>query len=221
MFAISPVQIRMARASLNWTRQDLAANSGLSFGTIRNVEADDFSPRGDTAEALREVFEKNGLEFLPNEGVQRRIEDVHYFCGAESRNRFFRDILQNTRSSGDKIVVFVLSPGMLARCCGGKDDNDMSYVEQLGMCASIQCLLPDTEPAANLPRNIECRYIARTDVLSEPFVVYGSTCTMIHSEGRGDFKFVLLRLPMMAYNYKTGFRTLWKAAAEHPRAGRQ
>jgi transcriptional regulator with XRE-family HTH domain len=221
MFSISPVQIRMARASLNWTRQDLASHSGLSFGTIRNVESDAFSPRGDTAETLRAVFEKNGLEFLPNEGIKRHVEDVELFYGPESCNRFLKDVVQSIRPGGDRIFVFVLSLGMLARCCGGKDESDMSRLEQLGLCASVQCLLPDTEPAIRLPQNIECRYIARAEVLSEPFAVHGTTCTIIHNEGCGDLKFVALRLPMMAYNYKTGFRTLWKSASEQPRADRK
>jgi transcriptional regulator with XRE-family HTH domain len=62
-------QVRMARAALNCTLEELAAESGVSVKTLRKLEKDGPSPNVSlrTHQRVAESFRRGGLIFLPNE----------------------------------------------------------------------------------------------------------------------------------------------------------
>lgn len=57
------VQCRMARTALDWTRQDLAAASGVSERTIARFESGEPVLPGRVT-ALRHSFERKGVLFI-------------------------------------------------------------------------------------------------------------------------------------------------------------
>lgn len=63
---LTGAQARAARAILNWTVKDIADAANVSVSTIRRLEESDgpSNLRGDIADAIREAFEKSGIEFL-------------------------------------------------------------------------------------------------------------------------------------------------------------
>jgi len=62
--AVCEVHIRAARAMLGWTAQELAERSGISFSTIRRMEADAHSVKAENVERARETLENHGITFL-------------------------------------------------------------------------------------------------------------------------------------------------------------
>ena len=73
----SPKQIRMARASLNWTVSDLAKISQVSISTIKRIETNDGFEKATKAnlKLIKETFEASGIEFIGdmNDGPGVRI----------------------------------------------------------------------------------------------------------------------------------------------------
>ncbi len=67
---ITPRQIRMARAVLNWTMSDLSKWTGLHLNTMARVEKDGAVARESTLNLLKAVFQKNGIVFLNEDGVR-------------------------------------------------------------------------------------------------------------------------------------------------------
>jgi transcriptional regulator with XRE-family HTH domain len=62
---ITPAQCRAARALLDWPRQWLASESGISTSSISDFERNAAgTPRNATLTALRRALEKAGIEFL-------------------------------------------------------------------------------------------------------------------------------------------------------------
>jgi ribosome-binding protein aMBF1 (putative translation factor) len=60
-------QLRMARAALDWSADELAAKAGVAISTIRRFE----SGKGalyETVEKLRRTLEAGGVEFIPENG---------------------------------------------------------------------------------------------------------------------------------------------------------
>ena len=92
MSAISSIQIKAARAMLDWSQYDLASAAGLSDTTIGNLESGQMSPRSSTASVIRRVLENAGLEFIEPEGVRMRRDDVMLYDGADSCDQLFDDI---------------------------------------------------------------------------------------------------------------------------------
>jgi transcriptional regulator with XRE-family HTH domain len=65
-------QIRAARALLNWSRLDLALAIGVSPSTIDRLEQAQHA-RQPTLLAIRAIFERHGVEFVPGGARLRQI----------------------------------------------------------------------------------------------------------------------------------------------------
>jgi len=67
-------QMKAARLLLNWKQSDLARVSGMSLATIANMEQGKGTPRDHTLQIVSDTFEKFGVEFLGDHGVDLRPE---------------------------------------------------------------------------------------------------------------------------------------------------
>ena len=63
MQAFTVEQVRAARAFLGWSQRELGEASGLSYETIRNFENTRNSATAQTLAAMRNAFQKSGVEF--------------------------------------------------------------------------------------------------------------------------------------------------------------
>jgi transcriptional regulator with XRE-family HTH domain len=61
---ITAAQIRAARMLIGWKQTDLAAKSGVSEISIKNIERGHTDPRSSTLAALQAAFDKAGVVFL-------------------------------------------------------------------------------------------------------------------------------------------------------------
>ena len=66
--AINPAQVRAVRGLLDWTRDKLAAASGVPKRTLVRLEHAGVQSRGSTVAAVREALEEAGVEFIPSNG---------------------------------------------------------------------------------------------------------------------------------------------------------
>ena len=62
--SVLPLQVRAARALLDWTRDQLAETSGVPLRTVVRFEQGEGSPQRRTVTALRTTLEAVGVEFL-------------------------------------------------------------------------------------------------------------------------------------------------------------
>lgn len=60
---ITAKQIRMARAALNWTMEDISKRTGLHRNTLASVEKDGAPTRESTLKLLQSCFEGEGIAF--------------------------------------------------------------------------------------------------------------------------------------------------------------
>ncbi len=67
---ITPAQIRAARALIGWKQTDLAAASGVSEMSVKNIERGVTDPRASTLQAMQDALETAGVVFLDG-GVNR------------------------------------------------------------------------------------------------------------------------------------------------------
>jgi ribosome-binding protein aMBF1 (putative translation factor) len=66
--SITPAQCRAARQLLGWRQSELAAHVGVSERDIRDFESDDIRGMRIETEAIRQVLEAVGVEFIPESG---------------------------------------------------------------------------------------------------------------------------------------------------------
>jgi transcriptional regulator with XRE-family HTH domain len=68
--ALTACQVRMARAALRWSIEELARHSGVSEKTIRRIEKVFGVPNVtlDTLDKLQACFEAQGMTLIPEDG---------------------------------------------------------------------------------------------------------------------------------------------------------
>lgn len=69
MSSIAPVQIRAARAMLDWSMTDLSKAAGVSVSTIKRFEDGRSAPvSDDTVAKMQGAVEAQGVRFLADDG---------------------------------------------------------------------------------------------------------------------------------------------------------
>ncbi len=102
MMIVVPAQIRAARALVGWTQAELAAASGLSEMSIKNIERSFTDPRASTLSAIVRALEAAGVEFT--NGGEPGVKSRKFKVGDAVR---FRPGSLETAEYGDNIGVVV------------------------------------------------------------------------------------------------------------------
>jgi transcriptional regulator with XRE-family HTH domain len=66
---IHPAQVRAARALLDWSREQLSAECGVTVRTLDRFEAGSVAPQRRTVEAIRSALEAAGVIFIDQNGA--------------------------------------------------------------------------------------------------------------------------------------------------------
>jgi len=205
-------QIKAARALLDWSQNDLADAAGLSINTIRNLELGYISPRGSTTNVVRQALEDAGLEFIDNEGIKRRMEEVKIYQGADSCHMFFNDILQTIREKPGDIVCVAKSQEIVAQSYGVKNFNHLDRLERLSEIANVKCLLSDAAPSRLFNDAFQFRTISRYHAGPVSYYVYGDKYAVVLTEKNDAFRFVVFKSMSLAQAYHANFMSLWDNA---------
>ena len=75
---ITLAQIKAARALLGWPQRQLASETGLSLGTIKNIESGVQDPRGSHLTAIEQAFTRAGVVLLETEDQRGRGQGVRF-----------------------------------------------------------------------------------------------------------------------------------------------
>jgi predicted transcriptional regulator len=63
---ILPEQLRAARALLDWSREKLRDESGVTARTLARIEAGEVVPHSSTMNKIRTALEAAGVRFIPS-----------------------------------------------------------------------------------------------------------------------------------------------------------
>jgi DNA-binding XRE family transcriptional regulator len=207
---ICPEQIRAARAWMDWTREGLAEESGLSPATIRNLEKGKIAPR--SIEAVRVAFEKKGFHFHEESGLSRQTNQSKVYEGRDSRELFYEDVLATIREKGGEIGAIFETQGHLARALGVTDYARLERLEQLGKVATVKCLLSDVR---QLPLSVPSfQFRATTYDRLNPWAsfVYGDKMAIVARAAGMDFTFHVMKDVEIAQDGSKRFASGWDSA---------
>jgi len=112
---LDPRQIRAALELIDWNTAELAEAADLNADTVRRICRGTINrPHEGTEQKIREVFERRGVKFLPDCGVQLDDGLVRVVQGEDSYLRLLDEVYHTMRGhSGDVLFFFVddaLSP---------------------------------------------------------------------------------------------------------------
>ena len=202
-------QIKAARAWMGWTREFLAGESGVSCGTIRNLEDGNISPRDDTTHAIREAFERKGLEFT-TDGIRKRQKEILMCAGQNSHQVFYTTLMQSIVSGqgGGVVAVTESQKDFFEIFC-----NNHEWLRRLDEFAAIRCLTTvgsgsETSPYARIAFRAA---VTDHDRQLPGCLIFDRKFVMIRKVGRG-YHFMIVADTEMAHYHKVLFDAAWKKA---------
>lgn len=95
-------QIRAGRALLDWNQSDLADRAGLSQTGIARIENGTNQPNAKTIDKIRAAFDKADIEFIGENGVQKRVSGVKTLYGVDGFIAFLDDVYYTAVEHGTR-----------------------------------------------------------------------------------------------------------------------
>lgn len=107
---ISLAQMRAARALLDLSQGQVAEAIGLSTNGFSNIETGHSQPPASRVERIKIFYESRGIEFIPGDGVRKRIAQIIEYKGAEGFSAFMDDVYNTVKGNGGLVCVHNVRP---------------------------------------------------------------------------------------------------------------
>lgn len=121
--AVTPMQIKAARALLGWTQKELADRTGLASATILSIENKISSMSDSSAELICEVLSKAGVYFTGNTGVSLNESILKVYEGDQDFKKFYDDLFKELQVKGGIVRVSGVEEGQFIKFLG----RDFAY----------------------------------------------------------------------------------------------
>jgi transcriptional regulator with XRE-family HTH domain len=211
----SSSQLRAARALLNWSRADLAKQTGISEPTLHRLENEMGEPETRTQNKIRGVLEAHGIEFVGKIGVQWAQHQVKTLTGSEGLKTFFDDVWQTVQVSDDEIVMGGIAERYLEKKLPDFIEFQRKRMAELGKI-KMRCLIEEGDMNIGASRYCRYRWQTKKHFAHVPFYVYGDKMAIIATTGPEDPLILLINNRTIAEAYRRQFELMWSAGREVP-----
>lgn len=166
-------QCRGARGLLGWTQQDLADASGLSKTAINNFEKGHSDIKSESLRAIRMAFESADVEFIGQDGLRKRTENIRIFKGPSAMGDLLQDINDTLKTTnGGEILISQVDNRISSQV---STQNLFDHIEFLKKQKIIERVLCAEGTKNVLSPHDECRWIPKDRVATgTPTFIYGS-----------------------------------------------
>jgi transcriptional regulator with XRE-family HTH domain len=203
-------QIRAARSLLEWKADDLARKAGLTRVTVSKIESDHVQPQERTLASILSVFDKHGVEFLEDEGVKIRKQQIRVFSGKAGYRQFLDHIYETLKDNGGRIRQFNLSD---ANNLAFADDYGQSHLIRMETIEELDAKVLTLEGDTAFPASYcTYRWLDRTNKALSPFYVYGDYLMMPMYESAHKREMLVIHSKLLTERYCEQFDLFWAQA---------
>lgn len=206
---VTRFQLRAARGFLGLDRREVAKLSGVSVGTLNNIESGRTDPHKGTLADLVKVFEDGGIEFAGENGVFLKQDEVTRLSGDNVFFRLLDDVIATLRGAAGAEALF-------ACVCDQKSPpaviENYRRLRDTGIAMRSLVREGDTYLMGRLK---EYRYLPAKSFHNNATVIYGNRfATMILDPNTGeDSGAVIIRNPHVAEAQRSLFNCLWSVSS--------
>ncbi|MGE4350633.1 MAG: helix-turn-helix domain-containing protein [Bdellovibrionales bacterium] len=202
-------QIKAARLLLNWKQSDLARISGMSLATIANLEQGKGMPRVETLRVVQMTFEKFGIEFIEDHGVDLRPEkfDVKIWHGDQALVDLWADQDETlAKTGGGEILLSNLDHQYMYKRF--KDKLEATVLRRPSLNMRLRGLVKEGDLVRIWP-NEEFRAIpGKLFSGLTPVFMYGDKTAMVNY--KDSLRIVLIQNKSITDNFRQQFEHFWK-----------
>jgi len=212
---LSGRQIRAARGLLGWDATDLADKAQMTRETIYRIESDTVQPQERTIAKIIRIFDLHGVEFLDDEGVRIRKNQVRVFSGKEGYRHFLDHIYDTLKDGNVKIRQFNLSDG---KNLPYADDYAQVHMERMKKIPDLDAKVLTIEGDYNFKAPYcEYRWLNKSNKILIPYYVYGNYVSQSVVKNANAIEIVSIYSKLLAERYTEQFDLFWNSAIIPPR----
>lgn len=221
---ITGKQIRAARVLLEWDAEDLAAKSGLNRETIFNIERGTVQARSNTLDKIVRTFSDHRVEFLDNQGVRFRPEDVEVLNGRDGLGKFFDLVFACAQISGGTIRQNGIAENLFDKCAVDFTKAHRKRMEALVNSRKdifVRAILQEGDTNFVCTDYADYRWHPQNVPPPVPYYIFGETIGIFAFDTNPAPKIILITSPVIALAYITQFDRTWEAAKVPPSSKRR
>jgi transcriptional regulator with XRE-family HTH domain len=203
-------QIRGARGLLGWGMEDLANKTGLTRITIRQIEAETVQPQEKTLTKIFALFDKHGVEFLPDEGIKIRKQETRAYSG-KAGYRQLLDHIYETLKNGGHIRQFNF---VALRYAPYEESFVREHIERMAAIKGLDAKV--LEPSSEMEEPVSyCAYRTLDKQFRDmaPWYLYGDYLVLSLNETGGKREFITVHAKLLAERYLKEFDIFWNISA--------
>jgi DNA-binding XRE family transcriptional regulator len=204
---------------LGLTVEELAKLAGVSPDTVVDFERDTVTPRKTTVDAIWKALDRQGIEFLDNNGIRFKHRNTETFEGVDGFAEFYDVVYDHLRRNGGEACLAGSSAKVFSRY--RKQANlhreRMTELVKRRDDVSVRVLAEegDTSYLANLAY-AEYRWQKKEYFSPTAFYVFGDCLALITFEHNPPPLVILIRLAPIAEAYRRSFELAWSLAKVPP-----
>ncbi len=212
--SITTAQIRGARGILHWSQNDLSERTGISTTSIGALEKGATQARESTLSKIQKVFEDNGIEFTPNDGLRKRSVEVEVFRGKDGFANFFELLFSTIEKWSGEICISNVEEEQFIHWAGESAKKHMERVSSLTN-VNYKVLLKDGDKNFLANSYAQYKWLPKEFFSSVPFYVFEKKLAIFVFEEEPVI--ILHKFPAIAEAYKSQFNALWNIAHQPDR----
>lgn len=108
-------QIRAARGLLGWDATVLAEKTGLTRETVSRIETSIVQPHEKTLAKIHRAFDETGVEFIENQGVRFKPNDIEVYEGSERFHDFTEFVYEHLKQYGGDVCISAVDEGQFLK----------------------------------------------------------------------------------------------------------
>lgn len=213
---MTTLQLKAARALLDWTQQDLAKAAGVHLNVINNIERATTNPRQQTLEKLRRALEENGVAFIGTRGVELKREAVTVLKweGEKFLATLVDDILRHVRGASDEVLTTMAD---IRNFDAHDAESGRRYVDEKTARGFRERLITRAMPGFYPRHSEQYRVLEGGSLGPVDTIVYGDRTAFIFWEQQET---VVMKGAAMAETQRRIFENLWSQGHQPVRTAR-
>lgn len=215
--SITTAQIRGARGILNWSQGDLSQRTGISATSIGSIENGQSTPRASTLETIRNVFERNGIEFLGLDGVRIQSETIKTYTGTIGFRDFMDHLYETVKTYGGEISLFNAHPANWYKWLGEEwFQNHSKRMHDLGDKITMKITSKEGENLFISKEFAEYRWFPQEILTDRALYSYADHLAFVNFE-ENDVSVVVLKQQDFSKVFNILFNIAWENVAVKPK----
>ena len=212
---ITPTQMRAARAMLDVSQGHVSEHLGIAANTLSKIESGQSDVSVSRNQDIQKYYEREGIEFTDNDGVQWNQNQVRKYEGAEGFRNFMDDVYETATLQGGEICLHNAKPDNWLKWLG-EEWNNFHTERMLKIKDGVDFKITSGHnDYLMIGKHAEYRWLPEDMWNGQSFYAYGDRIALLNFEDE-NVNIIVMHNKRFADGFRSLFNVTWKNVATVP-----